>query len=95
MYVNSERTQAYGRVMKILADLSESKLHADEQDIVREAADAMLFCEDLRADHAAEESLSQLYALTDRMVENDRMAPEKTMELTAEVEACGPLTSVR
>ena len=33
--------------------------------------------------------------MTDRLVENDRLAPETTIELTAEVEACGPLAAVR
>jgi hypothetical protein len=93
--VNAERTQAYGRVMKILRDLSESKLHADEQQTVREAADSLIFCENLSDDHAAEQALSDLYEMTDRLVENDRLSPEATIELTSEVEACGPLAAVR
>ena len=43
--------------MKILRDLSESKLHADEQQTVREAADSLIFCENLADDHAAEQAL--------------------------------------
>jgi hypothetical protein len=93
--VNAERTQAYGRVMKILRDLSESKLHPDEQQTVREAADSLIFCENLADDQAAEQSLADLYELTDRLVENDRLAPETSIELTSEVEACGPLAAVR
>jgi hypothetical protein len=92
--VNTERTQAYGRVMKTLADLSQSKLHPAEQDVVREAADSLIFCENLATDTAAEQALAELYELTDLLVETDRMAPESTMELTADVEACGPLASV-
>jgi hypothetical protein len=93
--VNAERTQAYGRVMKMLRDLSESKLHADEQQTVREAADSLIFCESLAEDQAAEQALSDLYEMTDRLVESDRLSPEATIELTAEVEACGPLAAVR
>ena len=80
--------------MKTLADLSESKLHPAEQDTVREAADSLIFCENLATDAAAEQDLAELYELTDLLVETDRMAPERTMELTADVEACGPLASV-
>ena len=91
--MNSERTQAYGRVVKHLDDLSESKLHPDEQQIVREAADSLLFCEDMATDAAAELALGELYELTDRLVENDRMSSESTLKLTADVEACGPMAS--
>ena len=92
--MNSERTQAYGRVVKTLNDLSDSKLHPDEQQIVREAADSLLFCEDVAGDPAAELALGQLYELTDLLVESDRMSSEATLRLTADVEACGPVTSV-
>ncbi len=92
--MNSERTQAYGRVVKTLNDLSDSKLHPDEQQIVREAADSLLFCEDVAGDPAAELALGQLYELTDHLVESDRMSSEATLRLTADVEACGPVTSV-
>ena len=92
--MNSDRTQAYGRVVKALDDLSESKLHPDEQQIVREAADSLLFCEDISTDAAAELALGELYELTDRLVETDRMSSEATLKLTADVEACGPMASM-
>ncbi len=92
--MNTDRTQAYGRVVKALADLSESKLHPDEQQIVREAADSLLFCEDISTDAAAELALNDLYELTDRLVETDRMSSEATLRLTGDVEACGPMASM-
>lgn len=92
--MNSDRTQAYGRVVKALNDLADSKLHPDEQQIVREAADSLLFCEDMASDPAAELALGELYELTDRLVENDRMSSEATLRLTADVEACGPMASM-
>ncbi|MBA2261778.1 MAG: hypothetical protein H0W03_03805, partial [Solirubrobacterales bacterium] len=39
----SERSQAYGRVMRTLADVGPAKLLADEQDLIRESADELLF----------------------------------------------------
>lgn len=94
MGVNANRSEAYGRVMKIVTDLTDSKLHPDEVEVVRNAADALLFCEDLSADSAAEQALSGLYGLTDRLVEGDRMTAEAAGKLTAEVEACGPFAPV-
>ncbi len=92
--VNSERTQAYGRVMKTLRDLSESKLHPSEQETVREAADSLLFCQTMAGDSAAEQALSDLYTLTEQLVDADRLSSGAAIELTADVEACGPVTSV-
>jgi chemotaxis regulatin CheY-phosphate phosphatase CheZ len=92
--VNANRSEAYGRVVKILDDLTDSKLHPDEAEILRDAADALLFCEDLSSDPAAEKALSALYDLTDRLVEGDRMTAEAAGKLTAEVEACGPFAAV-
>ncbi len=80
--------------MKTLRDLSQSKLHAAEQDTVREAADALFFCRTLAEDPAAEQALAGLYELTDHLVDSDRLSPEAAAELTADVEGCGPLTSV-
>ena len=77
--------------MKALQDLSASKLHKDEQDVVREAADALFFCESLEGDPAAEPALTDFYELTDRLIESERLLPENAGHLTTAVEACGPL----
>ena len=92
--MNSERAQAYGRVVKALDDLSATKLHPPEQATVREAADALFFCERLEGDAADQQSLDSLYELGDRMVENDRLTPEAVRELTSDIEACGPFAPV-
>ncbi len=77
--------------MKTLEDLSASKLHAEEQRIVREAADALLFCNDLEGDAAAEKALADFYELVDHLIESDRLLPDTAGRLTSAVEACGPL----
>jgi len=92
--MTSERAQAYGRVMKTIEDLGGSKLHRDEEQIIREAADALFFCEDLDGDPAAAAALETFHGLTDRLLENERMTPETVHRLTAEVEDCGPLAPV-
>jgi hypothetical protein len=92
--MNSERSQAYGRVMKTIEDLGGVKLHADEQQLVRDAADALLFCEDLEADGAAVDALDAFHRLTDTLLESDRITSETAGRLTADVEACGPLAAI-
>lgn len=80
--------------MKTLADLSASKLHPEEQDVVREAADALFFSEELEGDSAAEEALAGFYELVDRLLESERLLGETAGRLIAAVEACGPQAPV-
>lgn len=80
--------------MKNLRDLTDTKLHADEAAVVRAAADALFFCEDLSSDPDAEVALRALYDLTDALVDSERMTAEAATRMTAEVEACGPFTAV-
>ena len=47
--MNSDRTQAYGRIVKTLEDLGPAKLLATEQVRIRDAADTLIFASD--ADH--------------------------------------------
>jgi hypothetical protein len=88
--MNSDRSQAYGRVVKSVDDLSSAKLHPSEQDTIRSAADALLFCADLRQDPDAEDALASVYELADHLVENDRLTRERADRLIVDVEACGP-----
>ncbi len=60
--MTSERSQAYGRVTKLVDDFSASKLHASEQQTIRDAADALFFCEDLTADPDARAALDAVEA---------------------------------
>lgn len=92
--MTSKRAQAYGRVMKTIQDLGAGKLHPHEEQIVREAADAMLFCEDLAGDPAATEALGAFHRLTDHLLESERILPETAGKATADVEGCGPLAPV-
>ena len=80
--------------MKWLEDLGPSKLNAAEQQTVRDAADALFFCEDLANDDQAQEALAELRATTARLVEADRWLPETADRLVDDVEGCGPLAPV-
>ena len=89
--MTSERSQAYGRVTKLLDDLSAAKLHAAEQQTIRDAADALFFCEDLSGDPDARASLEAFDQLVDGLLEADRFTPETADRLRADVRGCGPL----
>jgi hypothetical protein len=89
--MTSDRSQAYGRVTKLLDDLSASKLHPAEQQTVRDAADALFFCEDISADPDARAALDALDVLIDGLVESDRFTPETADRLRSDVRGCGPL----
>jgi hypothetical protein len=88
--MNSERSQAYGRVMKMLTDLGPAKLHADEQELIRETADILLFSEDA----SAGEAFARVDELAARLVDSDRLLPETADQLLADLEGCGPATAI-
>ena len=88
--MNSERSQAYGRVMQTLTDLGPAKLHADEQELIRDAADALLFAED----RSAEQALDRVDDLVGRLVDADRLLTETADRLLRDLEGCGPEPAV-
>jgi hypothetical protein len=89
--MNSERTQAYGRVIRTLEDVGPTKLHADEQERIREAADTLIF-----AATAAEVlgTLEEVDALGEHLVATGRWTEERAAELVQDLVACGPLAPV-
>src|SRR4051794_7103830 len=89
--MNSERSEAYGRAMKSLADLGPSKFHPFQQEVIRDAADALLFCEELASDSSADEALERFYALAAHLIENDVLTPDTVERLVADVVGCGPV----
>jgi len=89
--MNSERTQAYGRVVRTLQDVGPTKLHATEQQRVRDAADTLIFAatyEDAR------ETLADVESLAEQLVESGRWSEERAAELAQDLMACGPVATV-
>jgi hypothetical protein len=89
--MNSERTQAYGRVVRTLQDVGPTKLHANEQERVRDAADTLIFAatyEDAR------ETLADVEVLAEELVESGRWSEERAAELAQDLMACGPVATV-
>jgi hypothetical protein len=89
--MTSDRTQAYGRVMKTLEDLGPSKLLPGEQDRIREAADNLIFAAGL---DEARDALADVEALAEHLVASGRWTAERADQLVADLVACGPVTPV-
>jgi hypothetical protein len=88
--MTSNRSDAYGRVMRTLEDLGASKFHAGEQAVIREAADTMFFCERLETDDTALDAMAAARELAQTLVTGDRLMPETAAKLVTDLEGCGP-----
>jgi hypothetical protein len=89
--MNSERTQAYGRVLRTLEDVGPTKLHQTEQTRVREAADTLIFAATFDDARAALEDVEEL---CEHLVATERWSAERAAELAQDLAACGPLAPV-
>jgi hypothetical protein len=92
--MNSARAQAYGRLMRTLEDDGPEQLRVDEQTLVREAADALVFCEALAEDDEARDGLTRVGDLAGDLVGSGRWGPDRAEQLLRDIEACGPMAAV-
>jgi hypothetical protein len=81
--------------MKVIAADGEGALEPAEQEILREAADSMFFCEDLSLDDDAREALARVNDLAGQLVGAERFDPELAEQMLQDLEACGPPQLVR
>jgi hypothetical protein len=89
--MTSDRTQAYGRVVKTLEDLGPAKLLAAEQERIRDAADTLIFA----AGHdEASAALSDIEALAEHLTASGRWTAESADTLVENLQACGPVSPV-
>jgi hypothetical protein len=86
--MDSDRSQAYGRVVKTLDDLGPAKLSHPEQQVIRTAADALLF------DGNAYDELAAVEDLAQQLVDAGRLSAERARLLVDDVAACGPPAGV-
>src|SRR3954452_4329318 len=89
-HMTSNRSDAYGRVMRTLQDLPASKVHDSEQALIREAADTMSFCERLETDDTALDAMAAACQLVDNLVDGGRLIAETAARLLTDIEGCGP-----
>jgi len=93
--VTPERSKAYGRLMKVISATGEGALEPAEQETLREAADAMFFCEDIALDDDARDSLARVSDLAGQLVGAERWDPELAEQVLQDLESCGPPQLVR
>jgi len=89
--MTSERTQAYGRVMRTLDDVGDAKLHDSERERIREAADTLVLAassDDARA------ALADVEALCEHLAATDRWSAERAAALLQDTFDCGPFLPV-
>jgi hypothetical protein len=89
--MNSERTQAYGRIVKTLEDLGPAKLQPAEQERIREAADTLIFAAGFDEAQAAMEDVD---SLVEHLVASGRWSAERGQELLQDLLGCGPVAPV-
>jgi len=80
--------------MKTITEDGDGALRPDEQTLVREAADALLFCEDLSWDDEARDGLTRVGDLAGDLVGAGRWGPERAEQMLRDIEACGPMAAV-
>ena len=91
MPMNTERTQAYGRVVKTLEDLGPTKLQPAELERVRDAADTLIFASGI---DETREAMADIDSLAEHLVASDRWSDERAKQLVEDLLACGPVTAV-
>jgi hypothetical protein len=80
--------------MRSIDEDGAAELRADERALVREAADALVFCEVLASDDEARDGLTRVGDLAGDLVGSGRWGPERAEQLLRDIEACGPMAAV-
>lgn len=86
--MTSTRAHAYGRVMRLL-DIYEP-LEPKQKDIIREAADSLLFCESIEDSPDAMDALIQAIELGQGLVDSETWPNHRVERLAEELSECGP-----
>jgi hypothetical protein len=86
--MTSGRARAYGRLIRLLDDKAGSRLQPDEVEVLRAAADTLLFAEG--ANEAVADASGQVDALVRRLLDADRWDEGEVERLLREIDACGP-----
>jgi hypothetical protein len=90
-----ERAEAYGRIMRVVSAEGPERLEPEEQEVLREAADALFFSEDIGADPEARDALAWANDLAGNLVGAERWSPDHAEQVLQDLEACGPAQLVR
>lgn len=86
--MTSDRASAYGRVMQMLRGRHADPLAATEVDVIREAADALLFSR--RLEPYADQCLTAVITLGETLVRSGRWSASTLDRLIDHLADCGP-----
>jgi hypothetical protein len=81
--------------MKVVSASGDAALEPAEQEVLREASDALFFCEDVGLDDDAQAALSRVSDLAGQLVGAERWDPDLAELVLQDLEACGPPQLVR
>jgi hypothetical protein len=81
--------------MAVVSAEGDAALEPAEQDVLREAGDALFFCEDIAVDDDARDALSRVSDLAGQLVGAERWEPELAERVLQDLEDCGPPQLVR
>jgi hypothetical protein len=81
--------------MRVVSADGAERLEPEEQGLLREAADALFFTEDIGADSEARDALARANDLAGNLVGAERWSPDYAEQVLQDLEACGPAQLVR
>jgi hypothetical protein len=85
-----ERARAYTRVIQTVEKLGASTLGSREQDVIRRAADSLIFTSDVVEDDAAGEALQEVEHLCRALVDTGRLKQTIATRIAHDLSQCGP-----
>jgi hypothetical protein len=88
-FIEASRARAYGQIVDVLREIGPAKLHAAEIEVIRSAADALLFSHDV-AGAEARAALADAHTLARDLVTSQRWTSERAARLLHDIRACGP-----
>jgi hypothetical protein len=80
--------------MRTVRDDGRESLAPEERALIREAADALFFCDELAWDHEARLGLTRVGDLAGDLVGSGRWGPDRAEQLLRDIESCGPMAPV-
>lgn len=87
--MSPQRSDAYRRVLRTLADLGPTKLLAPEQERIRAAADNLIFSAQVDGEEALA-AVDDIESLRGSLVHSGRWERATADQLVADIRACGP-----
>jgi hypothetical protein len=81
--------------MRVVSAEGAERLEPDEQAVLREAADALFFSDDIAGDPEASAALARANDLAASLVAAERWTADHAERVLQDLEACGPAQLVR